>query len=246
MPLLEGGSTLYGHAFGVLMLDTRFPRPKGDVGNATTWPFPVRHKIVRGAEPYRVIGETEQELLKPFIDAARELVDEGVRAITTSCGFLAIFQRELADAVPVPVLTSSLLQVPTAAAMIGSERRVAILTGRDELSERHFNGVGWSSDKIPVVVKAFDPDSTFANVYSPRITEVVRPEADQSVLERELVDLANELVTERPDVGAIVMECTNFVPYSQAVRRATGLPVFDLYTLVVQAYEVTTGTEFTR
>jgi hypothetical protein len=49
MALLRGGRTLHGHALGVLMLDTRFPRPRGDVGNATTWPFPVRYKIVNGA-----------------------------------------------------------------------------------------------------------------------------------------------------------------------------------------------------
>jgi Asp/Glu/hydantoin racemase len=227
------------------MLDTRFPRPRGDIGNATTWPFPVRYKIVKGAVPRRVVGEPDPDLLRPFIDAARELADEGVRAITTSCGFLAVFQRELAAAVPVPVVTSSLLQVPLAAAAIGRQRRVAIMTSRDELTERHFNGVGWSSRDIPVVVKALPADGSFANVYSTKQPEDEQPVVDSGVLERELIGTAGELLAEHPDVGAVVMECANYVPYSQAVRRATGLPVFDLYTLVMSTYEATTGTEFT-
>jgi hypothetical protein len=244
MTLLRGGRTLYGHALGVLMLDTRFPRPPGDIGNATTWPFPVRYKIVKGAVPHRVIGEPDPDLLPPFIDGARELADDGVGAITTSCGFLAIFQRELAAAVPVPVVASSLLQVPLAAAAIGRHRRVAILTGRDELTERHFNGVGWSSRDILVVVKALPPDGMFASVYATKQPEDGQPVADPGVLERELVGAAGELLAQHPDVGAVVMECANYVPYSQAVRRATGLPVFDLYTLVMNAYEATTGTDF--
>lgn len=245
MPVLRGGRTLYGYPIGVLMLDTRFPRPPGDVGNAMTWPFPVLYEIVRGAEPSRVIGETDPALLQPFIDAASALAGAGVRAITTSCGFLAIFQRELAAAVPVPILTSTLLQVPIAAAQIGAGRQVGILTGRRErLTERHFTGTGWSSEQIPIVVKEFPPGARFPDVYSPLWPEEATPQVDSAVLERELLDLATELVTEHPDVGAIVLECTNYVPYSQAVRTAVGLPVFDLYTLVMQAYHATIGTDF--
>ncbi|MGH2492400.1 MAG: aspartate/glutamate racemase family protein, partial [Candidatus Limnocylindria bacterium] len=165
-PLLKGGRTLYGLAVGILMLDTRFPRPPGDVGNAATWPFPVRYRIVKGAESRRVIGETDPALLTPFIAAAKELESEGVRAITTSCGFLAIFQRELQAAVSVPVLTSALLQVPLVSRTIGPESRVAILTSRDQLTERHFTGVGWSTKDIPVVVSVLPQDAQVTNVYS--------------------------------------------------------------------------------
>ncbi len=246
MQLLSGGRTLYGHAVGILMLDTRFPRPPGDVGNATTWPFPVRYRIVKGAESRRVIGTTDPALLQPFIDAARELERDGVRMITTSCGFLAIFQPELQAAVTVPVLTSSLLQVPLAARLIRADQRVAIVTSRDELTERHYAGTGWSSKEIPVVVTVLPQDAQMTNVYSSKVPEVARPEADQDTLERELTDAATRTMREHPEVGAFVLECTNYVPYSGAIRRATGLPVFDLYTLVMQSYLATSGSEFPR
>ncbi len=41
-------------AVGILMLDTRFPRFPGDIGNAATWPFPVLYRAVRDASPEHV------------------------------------------------------------------------------------------------------------------------------------------------------------------------------------------------
>jgi Asp/Glu/hydantoin racemase len=244
LPVHKGGWTLYGHALGVLMLETRFPRPPGDIGNATTWPFPVLYRVVRGAHTFRVVGDPDPALLQPFVEAAQELAREGVRAVTTSCGFLSVFQRELAAAVSVPVISSSLLQVPLAAQMIGPDRRVAVLTCRDELTERHFTGAGWSPRDLPVVVAALPPDGLFANVYSVKQPEEDEPEVDTDALERELLDRVAKLLAESPEVGAIVLECTNFVPYSQAIRRATALPVFDLYTMVMQTYAATVGRDF--
>lgn len=240
MALLRGGRTVYGQALGILMLDTRFPRPPGDVGNATTWPFPTQYRIVKGADPARIMGrEPDPSLLEPFIEAARDLEAHGVRAITTSCGFLAVFQRDLAAAVSVPVLTSALLQVPLAARLIRPDQKVAILTEQPHLTERHFAGAGWSSDDLPVIVRALPSDAVFPTVFIGN-----RAESDTTVLEAEMVDLARRTVREHPDVGALVLECTNFVPYSQAVRRAAGVPVFDLYTLVMQVFLATIGTDF--
>ena len=97
--IARGGFTNYGEELGILMLDTRFPRIPGDIGNARTFPFPVRYRKVAGASPKRVVEEGDLSLLEPFISAARELEAEGVKAITTSCGFLAMFQKEMAAAV---------------------------------------------------------------------------------------------------------------------------------------------------
>ena len=240
MPALKGGRTLYGLALGVLMLDTRFPRLPGDVGNARTWDFPVHYMVIRGADPARIMGpDPDPTLLDPFIDGARKLERLGVRAITTSCGFLAVFQRELQDAVSVPVLTSALLQVPFAAQIAGAGRRVGILTERPNLTERHFAGAGWSTADVPIVTVAMPEGAVFPTVFIDNALE-----ADRAVLEREMVDLATGCARDHPDVGALVLECTNFVPFSQAMRRATGLPVFDLQTLVMQTYLATVGQGF--
>jgi aspartate/glutamate racemase len=224
------------------MLDTKFPRLPGDVGNAETWPFPVHYTVVRGADPARIMGrDPDPTLLAPFVDAARDLERLGVRAITTSCGFLAVFQRELQAAVSVPVLTSALLQVPLASRVIAPGRRVAVLTERPNLTERHFNGAGWSSKDIDVIVAAMPEGAVFPTVFIDG-----RERADLAVLEREMVDLATRCTREHPDVGAFVLECTNFVPFANAMRRATRLPIFDLHTLVMQTHLATAGHDFAR
>jgi len=151
-----------------------------DVGNAATWPFPVRYKIVRGADPSRIMGKIPTPtLLAPFAEEARELERLGVRALRTSCGFLAVLQRELQEAASVPVLTSALLQVPLVARLIGPTKRLGILTERPNLTERHFNGVGWSSSEIPISVTAM-PDGA----YFPTICNDNTPTADPARLER--------------------------------------------------------------
>ena len=107
------------------MLDTRFQRFNGDIGNAQTWPFPVQYKIVHGAVPNKVVDTlNNRDLFQRFADAADELIAEGVDGITTTCGFLALYQQELAAHCSVPVATSALLQVPMVARMLPKGKRL--------------------------------------------------------------------------------------------------------------------------
>jgi hypothetical protein len=242
MKPLSGGRTVYGLALGVIMLDTAFPRLVGDIGHAATWPFPVAYRIVRGALPERVAQpDPDPALLVPFIDAARDLAAEGVRGIVTSCGFLASYQAELAAAVSVPVFSSPLLQVPMAARVIRPDQRVAIFTAREVLTERHFRGAGWSAEDLPVVQVAPPEESHFLETFVGNA-----PKADAELLEGDVAELTHRALRDHPDVGAIVLECANLAPFGQTVRDITGLPVFDLYTLVMHAYLTTTGTTFPR
>src|SRR5580704_9774167 len=110
--MAQGGKAVFGARLGILMLEARFPRIPGDMGNATTWPFPVLYRVVAGASPEKVVLNGAAGLLPDFISAARDLVRLGAEAITTNCGFLSLFQKEIAAAVGVPVATSSLMQVP--------------------------------------------------------------------------------------------------------------------------------------
>jgi hypothetical protein len=125
---VRGGQNIYGYSVGILMLDTRFPRIPGDMGNAATFDFPVRYHRVAGASPDRVVRQGQRELLPAFVEGARFLEREGVRAITTNCGFLAQFQPELAAAVSVPVFTSSLMLVPLVWRMLPPGRAVGVMT----------------------------------------------------------------------------------------------------------------------
>ena len=123
-----GGKAIYGARLGILMLEARFPRIPGDMGNAETWPFPVLYKVVKGASPQRVVMERASGLRDAFLAAARELVDLGADGITTNCGFLSLFQADIACRVGVPVATSSLMQAPMIERLLPVGRRVGIVT----------------------------------------------------------------------------------------------------------------------
>lgn len=226
---LRGGYTNYGQDIGVLMLDTFFPRPRGDIGNARSFDFPVRYKIVKGAVTSRIMGDTpDADLIAPFIDGARELAGEGCRAITTSCGFLAPFQRQIAAAVDVPVFTSALIQAPLIHAMLPPGRKIGVFTERAQhLTDAHFRGVGWSSADIPVHLQGMKPDAVFPATYIGGLRQ-----SDTAVLEAEMREMARDFVVACPDAGAVLFECTNMCPFSAAVAEETGLPVFDINTLI--------------
>ena len=219
------GAVVNDLSIGVLMLDTHFRRLPGDIGNARTWPFPVQFRVVRGADPAAIVHGRPEEFLEPFIAAALDLVACGVRGITTSCGFLALLQKELADALPVPVATSSLLQAPLIEAMLPAEQQVGILTfAAEALTARHLAAVGVRPD---TPIEGLPPDSVFRQVYGNR-----GGVSDVAVLEDEVVTAARALVGRHPNVGAILCECTNLPPHSAAIAAATGRPVFDIIGFV--------------
>jgi Asp/Glu/hydantoin racemase len=229
---VRGGRNLYGLPIGILMLDTVFPRIPGDIGHAATFPFPVLYHRVRGASPVRVVREADPALLDGFLEGARALEAEGVLAITTGCGFLSVFQRQLAAAVRVPVFTSALMLVPMVARMLAPGRTVGILTvDSGSLTPRHLAEAGIGGD-VPVVVAGLEGGRAFTRVLLENGLEL-----DVEAARREHVEAARDLVGRHPEVGAIVLECTNMPPYAAAIREATGRPVFDITTLIRMVYD---------
>jgi hypothetical protein len=226
-----GGFTNYGEDLGILMLDTRFPRIPGDIGNAKTFPFTVRYLTVKGAVPARVVWEPDPELLQPFIDGARELEKLGVKAITTSCGFLAMFQRELAAAVDVPVFASSLLQIPFLFGIYGRRGKAGVLTARKaSLGAAHFESCGIKD--IPLAVGGMDDCPEFTRVFLHWGDKGGGdPPLDVDAVRNELCAVASDLVERNPDIRFVVVECTNMPPFRQEIQRVCGRPVYDIVTL---------------
>src|SRR5512132_4341383 len=228
---VRGGFNQYGFTVGILMLDTRFPRIVGDMGNAQTFPFPVRYQRITGADPDLVVRRGAEGLLPAFIDGARALEREGVGAVTTNCGFLVKYQRQLAAAVSVPVFTSSLLMVPLVHRLLAPGRRVGIMTvNAGTLTAEHLDGAGIGPD-VPLAVIGMETEKEFTRVLLDDQLEL-----DVDAARAEHVRVARRLVAEHPDVGAIVLECTNMPPYADDVRRETGRPVFDIVSLVTMLH----------
>ena len=221
----EGGKRIYGARLGILMLEARFPRIPGDMGNALTWPFPVLYRVVRGASPERVVKQRAEGLLAPFLEAARELVADGADGITTNCGFLSLYQRELAEAVGVPVATSSLMQAPFIERLLPPGKRVGIITvSKASLTTAHLDAAGVARD-TPVV--GTDGGREFTRVLLGN-----EPELDVAAAEADILDAGDELVAGRPEIGAVLLECTNMAPYAKALAARLRRPVFDIYSFM--------------
>jgi hypothetical protein len=122
------GQTSYGEAIGIILMESFMPFPPGCPGNASTFPFPVRYEVVKGANMERLVYQGDPELLQPFIDAGWKLVNEGVKAITGNCGFMVLYQDLMAKEFPVPVFMSSLLQLPFISRMLKPGEKVGIIT----------------------------------------------------------------------------------------------------------------------
>ena len=223
--IAHGGKAIYGASLGILMLEARFPRIPGDMGNAQTWPFPVLYKVVNGASPHRVVNQRAEGLLDAFIEAARELVRLGADGITTNCGFLTLFQRELAAAVGVPVATSSLMQIPLIQCLLPPGKKVGVLTiSKASLTPAHLAAAGLSDD-LPIVGTEGRREFHRVIMQNELMMDVAKAEAD-------LLDAGRELVATHPEVGVIVLECTNMPPYAASLRREIGLPVFDIVSFM--------------
>lgn len=210
---------------GVVVLDTHFPRPPGDIGSPATYAragIPARLLTVPGASARRVVQSQDPALLGPFVDAARTLVEQGARLVTTSCGFLAGWQAELQAAVPVPVITSSLLQCADLPAP-------GIVT---------FDA---ASLHPGLLQRAGVPEGTPVEGLAPGCELQSRILADDTVLDfalaqMDVVSAAVRLVSRCPQVQTVVLECTNMPPYRLMVEQATGRPVHDLETLLLAAW----------
>jgi aspartate/glutamate racemase len=208
------------------MLQSRFPRPPGDIGHPRSFPFPARRLVVRGATAPKVVqqasGLAASGLLGAFTAAARRLEHDGAAAITTSCGFLVLFQHELQEAVGVPMVTSSLLMLPR---LLQTQRQVGLLTiDSEQLGPEYIQAAGVPADRLDdVVIQGVMPGGEFATAILGDL-----PRMDFAKARSEVVEAACKLRQRAPAIAALVLECTNLPPYATAIEAATGLRTLSL------------------
>lgn len=208
---------------GVILLDTRFPRLPGDIGQALTYAragLAVRFERVPQASAQRVVRQADPSLLQPFVNAAQSLEQAGAVLITTSCGFLARYQAVLQAAVSVPVLSSSLLwcrQLPASGIVTfdASSLTTDVLDGADVPLDTPISGLEPGCEMHRVILE----DHT---------------EMDREQAQRDVVNASLKLLEQHPQVQEIVLECANMPPYREAVAQATGRRVHDLETLLIE------------
>ncbi|MVT55646.1 hypothetical protein GPL17_35085 [Bradyrhizobium yuanmingense] len=226
---LKPGQSIYGAPVGILQLE-RAPLPgirpyiPGSVGNASTWSVPVLYKTVPNLD-------TAAEMTAAVTQAATALVFEGAQLITSNCGYMIRYQEAVRAAVDVPVLLSSLLLAPFLERMLPRTKALGIITARaSSLTSELFEAAGLLVNSNRVVVAGLEDAPAFAAAF-------LNPNGDMDVasVEAETVDAAVRLLDDRPDIGILLLTCSELPPYAAAVQRAIGIPVFD-YTSMIEFF----------
>ena len=217
---------------GILELENKPLSHPGNLAGPDTFSFPVLRLTVPGASTKRIITG-DLSLRDAYIRCARQLERGGVAAITTNCGFSALFQAEVAAAVSVPVALSSLILVPLVANTLPAGKKVGVVTyDSTKLREEHFVAAGWTSDGCAVAIVGIEGSETWKQLAE------LDPAVPPSMLIKDVTAAVRSLLRSDPSVAAIVLECAAFPIASDAVRLATGLPVADYVTLAKMIFEI--------
>jgi len=220
------GQVSAGEAIGILLLETSVPFIPGDVANATTYTFPVRFQKVKGFSVSRALGQ-DSSVYEDLREAAGELVQQGVRAVTGDCGFMGIHQKKLARELNVPVFLSSLLQIPFISLLIGEDSKIGVITAHSKnLNADLLSAVG-VSDSANLVIGGLEDSPEF---YRFAIEETGT--LDSGAVRKEVVAVARTMVAENPQIRAMLLECSLLPPYAAAIQAALNLPVFDYITMI--------------
>ena len=232
--MVTGGHPYQGYSTGILKFDQKlYPMMPGDVGNATSYPFPVLIREVKGLtnNPYPPVTTADgvyTETVQLCIDAAIQLEKDGVRCIAMCCGFFSLIQPVIAAHVDIPVLTSPLIMIPVIQQMLKPDLSVVVVTASARLlSQEFFTAVGADLDDR-VILAGLD-DSKIFNAMCMGGTEISIETED---LYADIVSAIDEARARDPAIGAVLLECTSLPPFANEIRSATGLPVFDFIACI--------------
>lgn len=215
-----------GEAIGILLLETAVPFIPGDVANATTYDYPVRFRKVEGFSVARAIGK-DPTIYDALKTAAQDLVDQGVRAVTGDCGFMALHQQRLARELGVPVFLSSLLQIPFVLSVIGKGGRVGLLTADGRSLDQALLAAAGVTDTDRLVIEGLESRPNF---YRFAIEET--GSLDPAAVEAEVVAAGRSLMARDGAIKALLLECSLLPPYAAALQAAVQVPVFDYITMI--------------
>jgi hypothetical protein len=220
------GQASSGEVIGILLLDTSVPFIPGDVANATTYGFPVRFRKIEGFSVARAIGK-DPGIYDALLAAARDLVGQGVRAVTGDCGFMAFHQQHLAEDLPVPVFLSSLLQIPFILSILGGKKKVGVITADSRSLDAALLAAIGLNDTSRIVIDGLETRKAFHHFAIEESGTL-----DPAEVGAEVVGAGRQLVAEDDSIGALLLECSLLPPYAAAVQEAVDLPVFDYITMI--------------
>ncbi|APG14944.1 hypothetical protein BKD09_42150 [Bradyrhizobium japonicum] len=202
------------------------PAPeRGSLMSSATFDFPVISETVAGARA-DVAMRSDPELEPAYVAAARRLVERGAVVISSYCGFSIRYQAAVAASVNVPVVMSSLLLLPTLLRQLSPAAKLAVVTSDSTLFREDLLGISRPDERARIVIGGIEDGVFYKNVMkSPPVP------TDAADVEKDVAACVARLRAANPEIAAIVFTCTGFPVITPAIRRATGLPIYDITTL---------------
>ncbi|MBW9111893.1 aspartate/glutamate racemase family protein [Microbacterium trichothecenolyticum] len=234
------GQVAYGYQVGMLCAQWNIPFVPGDLNNASTFDYPIRYVEVAGVSGAAVLRGDGAQFTSLMVEAARRLEAEGVQAITGNCGFMAVYQDDVAAAVNIPVLLSSLVQIPMLSTVIGPNRKLGVMAANSAAITPEILAAAGVTDMDRLAVQGLQG--------YPHFNDVILQESGTLDLDRmsdEVVSAALQLQKDEPSLGAILLECSDLPPYAEAVHRATSLPVFEWASFIDYVHRAIAPRTFT-
>ena len=171
-------------------------------------------------------GKMTDEVEARYKDAIKYLEAEGVSGITGDCGFMMYFQPLARTLTKLPVYKSALCQLPAVTCCYGMKEKIAIFTANGKslapMRDLIRDECGVDHEQERYIIVGCEDIPHFGEEVAKVDTDLATPGMVQKALE---VQKAN------PDIRAFLFECTELPQFSDAVRAATGLPVYDSMTM---------------
>ncbi|MBB4423930.1 hypothetical protein GGD66_002474 [Bradyrhizobium sp. CIR48] len=220
------------HALGILKLERGVPPgvtppapPVGSMLNPASFDFPVVYETVEGAWVENVV-RGDPALEPAFISAARRMVEQGAVAISSTCGFSIRHQAAVAASVNVPVGMSSLLLLPALLRQMPPLTKLAVLTYDSNFCGEDLLGLDDPNERARIVIGGIEGGKFWHD-------ELKRPAppTDVAAIEADVASCIARLRNTHPQIAAVLFECAAFPIVAPAIRRITGLPVYDVVGL---------------
>merc|ERR1712232_44845 len=229
----SGTNKYMGHkrdqvCLGVIRLDYDYPPAPGDIDCPQSFGYDVLYRVVPGLT-FKMCqsGKMTSDVELEFKEAIDWMEMKGVSGITGDCGFMMYFQKLARQNTKKPVFMSSLAQLPAVTCAFNKDELIGVLTAngaslkpmrnliKDECGvdpeEKRYIFVGCED------VPGFEAVALGEKVDTVKVTPGI-------------VAKCKKTLAQHPRIRAWLFECTELPPYSDAVRAATGLPVFDAIT----------------
>jgi aspartate/glutamate racemase len=230
------GRNVFGVTIGLIQMHVNLAMIPGNMGNATTFDFPILYRRMNADNVVDVMANPPTEnFTDAIVEAAQWLELQGVRAIMGNCGFFGSYQNAVKARINLPFFSSSLMMLPMMVHSMPGNKKVGVITANGPILEQvqAIENCGLSPDdkENRIVVRGCENGEEFSSAIMAN-TGVY----NALKVEQEIVAVARQLVEENDDIGAILLECTELSPAAVAVQNAVRLPVWDYTTLTKWIY----------